>query len=88
VTTPTKLKQLQQTGESILADLGPYAELADHYYDDRVKRARLNRPSNEVSAEIDAIAGKAKDLRERIMKYLNDLARLITETSPREEDPG
>lgn len=88
VTTPTKLKRLQQTGESILVDLGPYAELADHYYDDTVKRARLSRPSNEVSAEIDAITEKARDLRERFLKYLNDLNLLIAETSDREESPG
>lgn len=87
VTAPTKLKQLQETGERILADLGPYAQLADHYYDDRVRRERLSRPSSEVSAEIDAIAEKAKDLWERIVKYLNDLSQIIRETSAHDEAP-
>jgi hypothetical protein len=81
VTAPTKLKQMQETGEHILADLGPYAQLADHYYDERVRRERLSRPSNEVSVEIDAITEKAKDLRERVVKYLKELSRVITETS-------
>jgi len=88
VTAPAKLKQLQKTGEKILADLGPYAQLADHYYDDRVKRERLSRPSNEVSAEIDAITEKAKDLWERIVEYLNDLSQVIKETSAHDEAPG
>jgi hypothetical protein len=88
VTLPAKLKQLRQTGEYILADLGPYAQLADHFYNDRVTRERLSRPSNEVSAEIDAIAEKAKDLWERIVKYLNDLSRAIKETSAGDEAPS
>jgi hypothetical protein len=88
VTVPTKLRQLQETGESILADLGPYTELADHYYNEKVKRERLNRPSNEVSAEIDSITEKAKDLRTRIVQYLKDLSRAIRETSAHDEAPG
>lgn len=86
VTAPAKLRQMQETGEYILADLGPYAQLADHFYDERVQRERLSRPSNQVSAEIDAITEKAKDLRKRIVNYLNDLNRVIKEASDRDQN--
>jgi hypothetical protein len=86
LTVPTKLKELQRTGESILVDLGPYAELADHYFNEQVKRARLGRGSDSVSKEIDAISEKAILLRERIVDYLNKLDRAIRETSAPDDD--
>jgi hypothetical protein len=80
VTAPNKLKNLQRDGEEILADLGPYAELADHYFDEKVKNERLRRPTNEVAAEIDTITERAKALWRRIVKYLNDLKGAIAES--------
>jgi hypothetical protein len=85
VTVPIKLKQLQKTGEDILVDLGPYARLADHYFDEEVELARKSRGSDSVDKEIDAITVKAKKLRDKILAYLNELSRAIRETSAQNE---
>lgn len=88
VTAPDKLRKLQAAGEDILADLGPYAELADHYYHEEVERARRTRSTKEVSADIDTIAARAKELWKRIVKYLKDLSAVITDSYGSDEVPG
>ena len=88
VTAPAKINKLQETGEDILVDLGPYAELADHYYNGKVQDERLRRPTSEVAADIDTITARAKDLRKRIVKYLNEVKGIIAETYGPDADPG
>ena len=74
--------------EGQIAEIEPYAQLSDHYFDDTVKEQRLGRRTDEASAEIDAISAKAKALRKRILRYLNDLSRSITEIGGTGEDSG
>jgi hypothetical protein len=88
VTAAPKLKKLQSTGEDILADLGLYAKLADHFFDEKVESARLGRTTDKVSDEVAAIGGQAKDLWKKILEYLNDLKGAITDAYGLNEIPN
>jgi hypothetical protein len=71
VTAPVKLHRLRAEGEEILDAIEPYARLADHY--DTEVAHRLNWSTNEVSRGLDELSNRAKTLKKRIVKYLQDL---------------
>jgi hypothetical protein len=80
VSTPDGLQKLQLKGEKILTDLGPYAEIAEHYFNEKVRDRRFKRPTDEATREVDAITAKAKDIRKQVVDYLGELSRAIKET--------
>jgi hypothetical protein len=78
---PTKLEELQQAGDEIVVDLDIYTELARYYFSKEAKDRRLKRPTNEVAREVKSIGEPAKGLRARILKYLQELSKVIRDAS-------
>lgn len=78
VTAPLEIQQLQEEGEEILDAIEPYARLADHHDNEQVVRQRLRRRTDEVSKELDELSSKARILKRRIVKYLQDINKCIS----------
>ena len=71
ITAPDALERLKQEGVEILDEIEPYTMLAQYYFSQPIDRRE--RPADEVSKEIYELAEKAKALKRRIVKYLEDL---------------
>ena len=78
---PAALVELQEAGDEIVVDLDMYIELARYYFNKEAKDRRLKRPTNEVAREVKSIGAPAKELRARILKYLQDLSKVIRDAS-------
>jgi hypothetical protein len=75
ITAPDELERLKQEGVDILDEIEPYAMLAQHHFS--VEIDRHERPTEEVSKEIYELKGKAKILKNRIVKYLEDFYNFL-----------
>lgn len=77
VTAANELERLKKEGADILDQIEPYAMLADLHFGQG--EGRPERVWDELSKEIDDLAARAKALKERILKYLNDFYNCLTE---------
>jgi hypothetical protein len=64
------VSSLTDAGYDLLDDLGPYAMLANHFFDDIVQEARGKRTPNEVRLEVEAISGRSKVVTKKILEYI------------------
>jgi hypothetical protein len=78
VTAPAKLTKLQNDATEILDDIEEYALLADHHYNAEVRRLRTGRTTDEVSKEIGSIATQGRNLKTKIVDYLQDLQKCLS----------
>jgi hypothetical protein len=75
ITAPDELERLKQEGVDILDEIEPYAMLAQHHFSQKMDRRE--RPTDEASKEIYELAARAKILKDRIVKYLEDFCTCL-----------
>lgn len=65
-------------GYELLGHASQYSAKAKHFFAPEVEVARLKRPTNEVSDEVDSISAPARLLKERIIEYLDAVLEALS----------
>jgi hypothetical protein len=73
--TPVSASSLEENGYNLLDQISEYSIVAEHFFDEDVKKAREKLTTNEVCIDVKAISDMSKDIKKDVLKYIADVLK-------------
>lgn len=67
---PVSASRLAEDGYILLDQISEYSIIAEHFFDEDVRKARAKRTTNEVCIDVKAISDMSKELKKEVLKYI------------------
>jgi len=67
---PVSASSLADDGYNLLDQISEYSIIAEHFFDEDVKKARAKLTTNEVCIDVKAISEMSKDVKKEVLKYI------------------
>jgi hypothetical protein len=72
---PVSASSLEEEGYNLLDQISEYSIVAEHFFDEDVKKAREKLTTNEVCIDVKAVSDMSKAVKKEVLKYIADVLK-------------